>query len=310
MKTRSILQLILLSALWGVSFLMIRIADSVFPPLWVALLRCTLGAALLWTALRLGNHTLPPRRLLPWLLAVALLNNALPFSFFAWGERTVPSNVAAVLNATTPIWTLLLSMAVHRTRIALLTIGGVLLAFGGVLLVVFSRAGDPAADNTPGRMLGGTIVIAIAALCYAVATVLAKAKLQGLDPIGLATTQLSLAGLMILPLALAGAHPSALRLAPIAAVAVLGFAGSGFAYLLYYRLLSQASATHVAAVAYLLPLWGVFWGFFAHESIGLVTCLGVAITIAGLILLNLPPPPSSWATWTKLAGATQRASRS
>ena len=72
-------------------------------------------------------------------------------------------------------------------------------------------------------------------------------------------------------------------------LAVLGFAGSGFAYLLYYRLLSQVSATHVTAVTYLLPLWGLFWGLFAHESIGLLTCLGVAITIAGLLLLNLKP---------------------
>jgi drug/metabolite transporter (DMT)-like permease len=77
--------------------------------------------------------------------------------------------------------------------------------------------------------------------------------------------------------------------APIAAVAVLGFAGSGFAYLLYYRLLAQVSATHVAAVAYVLPIWGLFWGWFAHESIGLLTWLGVAITIAGLVLLNLRP---------------------
>jgi drug/metabolite transporter (DMT)-like permease len=94
---------------------------------------------------------------------------------------------------------------------------------------------------------------------------------------------------MILPIALAGPHPSALRLAPVLAIAVLGFAGSGFAYLLYYRLLSQVSATHVAAVTYLLPIWGLFWGLFAHEPIGLLTCLGVAITIAGLVLLNLQP---------------------
>ncbi len=271
---------------------MIRIAGSTFPPLWVALLRCALGAALLWTALSLGVNKLPPRRLLPWLVTVALFNNALPFTFFAWGERTVPSNIAAVLNATTPIWTLLLTMAVHRTRVAALTVAGVLLAFAGVLVVVVSHAGDPAADHVAGGLLRGTIVISLAALGYAIATVIAKAKLQGLDPIGLATTQLSLAGLMILPLALAGAHPSSLRLAPVAAIAVLGFAGSGFAYLLYYHLLTQVSATHVAAVAYLLPLWGLFWGLFAHESIGLFTCAGVAITIAGLVLLNLQPRPS------------------
>ena len=152
-----------------------------------------------------------------------------------------------------------------------------------------SHAHDPAADQVSGGLLRGTIVIALASLGYAVATIMAKAKLQGLDPIGLATTQLSLAGLMILPIALAGAHPSALRPAPVLAIAVLGFAGSGFAYLLYYRLLAQVSATHVTAVTYLLPIWGLFWGLFAHESIGLFACLGVAITIAGLVLLNLQP---------------------
>jgi drug/metabolite transporter (DMT)-like permease len=289
-KTKSILQILLLSAVWGVSFLMIRIAGSTFPPFWVALLRCTLGAGLLWTVLGFGGNKLPPRRLLPWLLLVALFNNAIPFTFFAWGERTVPSNVAAVLNATTPIWTLLLSMTVYRTRAALLTVSGVLLAFAGVLVVVVSHAGDPAIDSTPGGVLRGSIIIVLAALGYAIATVLAKAKLQGLDPIGLATTQLSLAALMVLPVALAGAHPSPLRLAPVAAIAVLGFAGSGFAYLLYYRLLAEVSATHVTAVTYLLPLWGLFWGVFAHEPIGLLTCLGVAITIAGLVLLNLKRP--------------------
>src|ERR1700691_5156413 len=224
MKTKSVLQILVLSAVWGVSFLMIRIAGSTFPPFWVALLRCTLGAALLWTVLGLGGNKLPPRRLLPWLLLVAFFNNAIPFTLFAWGERTVPSNVAAVINATTPIWTLLLTMGLHRTRAALLTIGGVLLGFSGVLVVVVSHADDAAADNTPGGVLRGTIVIAIAALGYAIATVMAKAKLQGLDPIGLATTQLSLAGLMILPIALAGPHPSALRLAPVLANAVLCFA--------------------------------------------------------------------------------------
>jgi drug/metabolite transporter (DMT)-like permease len=289
MKTRSMLQILLLSAVWGVSFLMIRVAGTAFPPLWVALLRCALGAALLWTVLKLGGHTLPPRRLLPWLLTVAFFNNALPFTFFAWGERTVPSNLAAVINATTPIWTLLLSTALHRTRTALFTMAGVLLAFAGVVVVVVSHAGDPAVDHAAGGLLRGSIVISLAALGYAIATVMAKAKLQGLDPIGLATTQLSLAGLMIFPFALGGAHPSGLHLAPVAAITVLGFAGSGFAYLLYYRLLSQVSATHVTAVTYLLPLWGLFWGLFAHEPIGLLTCTGVAVTIAGLILMNLKP---------------------
>src|ERR1700753_3306346 len=159
MKTKSVLQILLLSAMWGVSFLMIRIAGETFPPLWVALLRCSLGAALLWTILSLGGNQLPPRRLLPWLLTVALLNNAMPFTFFAWGERTVPSNVAAILNATTPIWTLLLTMLIHRTRAALLTVVGVLLGFSGVLMVIVNHADDSAAAR--GSVLGGIVLIAI-----------------------------------------------------------------------------------------------------------------------------------------------------
>jgi drug/metabolite transporter (DMT)-like permease len=293
MNARSWLQILLLSAVWGVSFLMIRIAGAVFPPFWVALLRCTLGAALMWAVLLLGGNKLPPRHLLPWLLAVAFFNNALPFTFFAWGERTVPSSLAAILNTTTPIWTMVMMLAIYKTRAAVLTIVGLLLGFGGVSMVVLSQAGQPAIESGRGEMMRGVLVISIAALSYAVATVMAKIKLKGLDPIGLATTQLTLAGLMAAPLALGGPHPGALHVAPVAAIAVLGFAGSGFAYLLYYRLLARVSAIHVTAVVYLMPLWGLFWGTFAHESIGLTACVGAAITIAGLVILNLPPRPAA-----------------
>jgi drug/metabolite transporter (DMT)-like permease len=134
----------------------------------------------------------------------------------------------------------------------------------------------------------GTVAIGAAALCYAIASLLAKAKLGGLDPIGLATTQLSLAALLLLPVALLGAWPvDFLSPAPLGAIAVLGFVGSGIAYLLYYKLLADVTATQVVAVTYLLPVWGVFWGLVAGEAIGIATAVGVAITLGGLIMLNL-----------------------
>jgi drug/metabolite transporter (DMT)-like permease len=287
LKPKSALQILLLSAVWGISFLMMRIAVTTFPPLWIALLRCALGAGLLWAVLLVGGHRLPPARFARWLLLVALLNNAIPFSFFAWGERTVPSNIAAVLNATVPIWTLLFSMLVQRAGAGLRTIAGVLLAFAGVLIVIIGQGGGTAWHELAGGMLGGLIIIALAAVAYAVATLVAKAQLKGLDPIGLATTQLTLATLMLLPLAAAGEHPSAMRLGPIAAVAVLGFAGSGVAYLLYYRLLEEISATQLVGVTYLMPIWGLFWGSFAGERIGISACIGVAVTIIGLVLVNM-----------------------
>ncbi len=303
MKARYLFQIVLLSAVWGVSFLMMRIAMATFPPLWIAMLRCALGAGLLAAVMLVGGNRLPPRRLLPWLLLVAVLNNAVPFTLFAWGERTVPSNIAAVLNATTPIWALLLSMAVDRAVAGAATIAGVLLSFTGVLMVVISHAGSASVHGASAGVVFGVLIIAAAAICYAVATVVAKKKLRGLDPLGLATTQLSLAALMLLPLAFGSAHPGPMRFGPVAAVAVLGFAGSGIAYLLYYRLLEHVSPTQVVAVTYLLPIWGVFWGSFARESITLTACAGVAVTIAGLVLMNLRTGPAR----LPVAGQPERA---
>lgn len=102
----------------------------------------------------------------------------------------------------------------------------------------------------------GVLLIALASLSYAVATAIAKRSTVGLDPIGLATTQLSLAGLMLLPVALTGPRPTDVSAPSLLAVTALGVLGSGLAYLLFYSLLSRVSSTQVSAVAYLLPVWG------------------------------------------------------
>ncbi len=280
--------MLLLSAVWGISFLLIRIAGDSFPPVWVAFLRCTVGAISLWVVLAARRRTLPERRFLGWLVLVALFNNAIPFTFFAWGERSIPSSTASVINATTPIWAVLLSLAVHRAQVSWRMVAGALLSFAGVVLVVSGYAPQEGAGNAAkAGFATGVVLVALASVGYAVATVLAKAKLKGIDPIVLATMQLSLASAMLLPVAMAGTHPgSSISMASIAAVATLGVAGSGLAYLLYFNLLAHVSATHVAAVTYLLPIWGLFWGALAHEPVGRVAVIGVVVVIAGLVLLN------------------------
>ena len=291
MNLKSALQIFLLSAVWGISFLMIRVAGEAFPPLWIALMRSALGALLLWTVLAITGRKIPPRDRLLWLFLVALFNNAIPFTCFAWGEQVVPSNTASVLNATTPIWTLLISMAAHRAHAGWSVIAGVLLGFAGVVLVVLNQSATTPANVTRGHFILGCILITIGTVGYGIATVLAKAKLQGVDPLGIAASQLGLAALMVAPLAIATGRPSHLHLENWLAIAVLGFAGSGIAFLLYFHLLTTISATHVVAVTYLLPIWGVFWGVMAHEHVGGGTYVGVSVAIAGLVLMNLRRTP-------------------
>jgi drug/metabolite transporter (DMT)-like permease len=291
-KLRDALEMFLLSAVWGASFILIKLAGIDLPPVWVAFGRLTMGSLFLWTVLKLGRHKLPPLKLLAPLVVVGILNNALPFCFFAWGEQTVPSSIAAVINATTPIWALLLGLALGSAHATRLTAAGVVLGFLGVLGVVYGHASGVAANTNSRGYLLGVILIAIASLSYGAGAVAAKRWLQGIEPVVIATFQLSLAGLVLLPFALFGPHPVALHFKSLAAVTVLGVLGSGLAYLLFFRLLATISPTRTVAVTYLLPIWGLFWGFVAGEEIQWTALAGVAVVLAGLVLLNLRSAPT------------------
>jgi drug/metabolite transporter (DMT)-like permease len=289
-KLRSIVEMFLLSAVWGASFILIKLAGVDLPPVWVAVARLGFGAAFLWAVLLFGRHRMPPLRLLAPLVAVAVFNNAIPFCFFPWGEQTVPSSIAAIINATTPIWALLLGLAIGSAHSTRLTAVGTVLGFLGVLLVVFGHsAGLP--TSTHGFLFGATL-IALASFSYGIGAVGAKRWLHGIEPTVIATFQLTLAGLLLAPLALFGPHPTALHWQSIAAVSVLGVLGSGFAYWLFFRLLATISPTRTVAVTYLLPIWGLFWGFIAGEEIHWTALAGVAVVLAGLVLLNLHPKPA------------------
>lgn len=236
------------------------------------------------------GRKLPPLRLIVPLLLVAFFNNAIPFVLFPLGERSVPSSIAAVLNATTPIWALLLSMGFLGKKAEGGALPGVELGFFGVCLVVFSHDATMASVSRHDYLLGAGF-IAFASAAYAIATVLARSRLAGLDPIGLATTRLSLSGLMVLPVAAFGPHPVAIHPAWLAAAVTLGIFGSGLAYLLYYSLLDRVSPTRVVSVTYLGPIWGLFGGRLAHENINGMAYVGVGIVIAGLVLLSRTSSP-------------------
>jgi drug/metabolite transporter (DMT)-like permease len=201
----------------------------------------------------------------------------------------VPSSIAAILNATTPIWALLLGLATGGARASRLTAAGVALGFLGVLVVVFGHSSAITAGAGASGFLFGVILIAIASLSYGAGAVAAKRWLQGVEPVVIATFQLSLAGLVLLPLALFGPHPTVLHWKSVAAVTILGVLGSGLAYLLFFRLLANISPTRTVAVTYLLPIWGLFWGFIAGEEIHWTALAGVAVVLTGLVLMNLRP---------------------
>lgn len=283
MTRRDARDLFLLSAFWGMSFLLIKWAGHDFPPVWVALLRSVFGALVLLLAMTVTRTAFPPRRFWPVLTLLALLNNAFPWLMFALGEQTVSSSVASILNAATPLFTLLIALGLGDSRPSAQMGLGVLVGLAGVALTVSGGLSGGQAS------LSGVLMILAAALSYGVGGVLSKKKAAGLTPLSVAGSQLLLSSLLLLPFAAFGPHPADVSLRAWGAVAALGVFGSGLAYLLFYALLARVSPTQTSAVTYILPIWGLFWGALAGEHVGLASLLGVAVVLLGVVLLGAPP---------------------
>jgi drug/metabolite transporter (DMT)-like permease len=278
MKTSDTLQWLLLSMIWGVSFLLIKMAGLSFPPVWVACLRLLLGGVVLYSILKFNKRKMFTRANLPWLVLQGLIGSALPFTFFALGEQTLNSSLAGVLNATTPCFAALIGVMIGDASLTSRRILGVGLGFVGVMIAVSNSL------QLEGSLLGVT-VITLASILYAVVPYIAKRFLKGVDPLAIAFGQVMSAGLMLIPIALFS-RPGVISLPAIGAVIILGIFGSGVAYAMFYSVLPRISATQSSSITYIIPIWSILWGALAGEHIGLETLVGITIVIFGVILIN------------------------
>jgi len=279
-----LLRLIALALIWGSSFLWIKLGLRSFSPAWIVAIRLALGAAVLTAVLRATRQRLPTGRVV-WLhLGVAaLFANVVPFALFAYGERQVDSAIAGMLNATTPLWTILVATAVgQERRPSPGKLAGIVVGFAGTL-VIFSPW-----HHTSDVMSWGGLACLAAAACYGFTFVYMKHFLagRGLSPLRLAAGQLSAAtALAFAALPLLGAGTSEIRPEALVAVGVLGAMGTGLAYLINYRLITDEGASATSLVTYLLPIVAVALGAAVlGEVIPLNALAGTLIVLAGVAL--------------------------
>lgn len=294
MTTRgSLFRLILLALLWGSSFLWIKLGLSALSPVQLVLLRVALGAAVLLVLCRVGRLRLPRGRTV-WLhLAVtALFANAAPFVLFGIGEQTVDSGMAGVLNATTPLWTLLVTLLAVRhgeRQLGIMRMCGLLLGFGGILLIF-------APWRAAGTSLWGAVAILGASLCYGIGGVYASRHLvgRGISPTAQSTAQMLLATAMcVVVMPVAGLRPIHFDLVGLLGVAVLGVFGTGIAFVLYYRLLTDEGPTTASTVTYLVPIFSVLLGALVlGERINLRIGIGMVVVLVGVGLTRRAPRPA------------------
>jgi len=282
MSLREWIYLLTLSILWGGSFFFVEIAVDALPPLTVVLLRVGLAAVALQLILRLLGIPLGRERRV-WLafFGMGLLNNAIPFSLLVWGQSHIASGLASILNATTPMFTLLVAqVATNDDKLTASRLGGVLLGFLGVAVMLGEQAVTALGSN-----LWAQIACLGAALSYGLAAVFGRRfRRMGLPPLQTAAGQVTASTAILLPLALWIDRPWSLPLPPaeaIASVAGLALASTAFAYILYFRILATAGATNLSLVTLLVPVTAILLG---------TSVLGEALTLAqagGMLLIGL-----------------------
>lgn len=283
------LAFLLLSLIWGSSYLFIRIGDEQVTPVALVALRLFIGAVVLGAiALARRVDLRLSRRNLFLLVVVATLNTAVPFLLIAWGETTVPSGLASVLNSTVPIFSVLIAgAALHDEPVTPARLGGVAVGFIGVVLLLSRDLGSGGVQWF-GIMAQGAIVLA--SVCYAAMAVFTRRTLRAVPSMTIATFILAIAGAETVLLSLIFSPPPLAELHPktLLAVVWLGALGSAVAYILAYFILASWGAARYTLVAYMLPMVGLSLGVvFLHETLDWRMLAGSALVILGVVLASM-----------------------
>jgi drug/metabolite transporter (DMT)-like permease len=281
MSTANLLRLILLAAIWGGSFLFMRIAAPV------------LGAAVLieyrvlFAAIFLAVVGLFLKKSLDWkqhwkhYFILGLFNSALPFLMFAFAARTLSASVLAVLNATTPLWGTLIAAVWSRTMVSGKVMLGLLLGTCGVALLV----GFDHVSSKPGAGIAIAAVL-FASFNYGIASNYAR-QAKAVEPFANAHGSMWASALMVLPVVPFFPAPGEHTVGIMGAVIALAVLCSGVAYLIYFRLIQDVGPSSALTVTFLSPLFGILWGvLFLGETVGWYTFAGAAIVITGTALVT------------------------
>jgi drug/metabolite transporter (DMT)-like permease len=283
----------LLGCIWGSSFLWIKIAVQELDPFTLVGWRLLFGLVGMVVVVGLVRPPFPRgARIWVFMAILGITNTALPFVLISWGEKTIDSGVASILNSTVPLFTLLVAhLFLHDDRITLPKVLGLLTGFAGVIVLLLR---DLQPGSLGGSLLGQAAVI-LGAIAYAGSSVFARRTMREVSPVVQAFVPMVAADASVWAVATRAGTPGRLPAMPLTWVALLwlGLLGSCTAFLLYYHLLHSVGATRTTMVTYLFPVVGVALGvLFLREQADWHLLVGALLVVAGIGVVNLPARPA------------------
>ncbi|MEC9343199.1 MAG: DMT family transporter [Pseudomonadota bacterium] len=293
--------LLALSLVWGGSFLFVGVAVRELPPLTIVVLRTGIGALALLVFCRMTGIAIPAnRRLWTAFFVMGLFNNVIPFSLIVWGQTHIAAGLASILNATTPVFTVLVAhFLTIDEKMSWNRLAGVVLGLGGVAVMI-----GPAALSGLGAAVLAQFAILGAALAYAMAGIFGRRfSVMGISPVATATGQVVASTLLLAPLALAVEMPWTLALPSwqtLLSVLALALLSTSMAYILYFRILSSAGATNLSLVTLLVPVSAILLGALVlgerlepRHFAGMAFIATGLIAIDGRVVRRLAPRPAN-----------------
>jgi len=276
------LELTVLGAIWGGSFLFMRVAASDFGPIPLVEMRLALGALILLPFLWQTRAQFTPRL---WLViaGIATINSVIPFALFAWAAERAPAGIGAISNAMTVMFTALVAFIFYGERISARRTLGLAAGFVGVLILASGRV---AGASVWSAALAGTV----AALLYGVGINLVRRYLTSYPPVAVAAAALAAAALLLAPLAVYTWPRHPVAAASWGSAALLGVLCTGIAFVSYYRLIARIGAMRASTVTYLIPFFGVIWAWLIlGEPPTLTMAVAGALILTGVALSQQRP---------------------
>ncbi|HVK33196.1 MAG TPA: DMT family transporter [Burkholderiaceae bacterium] len=286
MRTSDLIELIALAAIWGASFLFMRLGAAEFGPLALSMLRVAGATLFLLPLLAWQRQTGTLRTHWRELAVVGVINSVCPFVLFSIAALALNAGLSSIFNATAPLWGALIGTLWLKDRLTPSRMLGLAIGFAGVLFLAWDKASFKPGEH---GVSAGLAILAclLATLCYGFGANYTKRKLQGTPPLAVAAgSQLAATVVLALPGAWAwpATPPSATAWGAVLGLALLA---TGVAYLLYFRLIAHVGPARAISVTYLIPLFGVLWGaLFLGESVTPAMLVGGAIILVGTALVT------------------------
>ncbi|RLA27648.1 MAG: EamA/RhaT family transporter [Gammaproteobacteria bacterium] len=280
MRIRDVVDLLVLAALWGASFIFMRIAAPELGPFVLGFLRAVIAALFLLPFLLVRAGTAELKKHWKKLAMVGILNSAIPFFLLAFATLSLSGGFASIINATAPLWAAVIAWIWLSEKLDGSRTAGLIIGFAGVVVLVWNKQGI----NLPGALLAVLAAIS-AAFFYGLGANFTKRYMQGINTLVVAAGSMVGAAIVLLPGAMLYWPGDPVSIKAWVAISIMGIASTGIAYVLYFRLIVNVGPAKAITVTYLIPAFAVIWGaMFIDEKLTMNMVIGCAIILTGTAL--------------------------